>query len=107
VNFPFATSWGTPYNDKILVGTQSGDIYSFPLNAARTALEVAALPPALQDLVAANDAEANLVRIGLGFGAITDIEVGPDDHVYVVDIFGRVFRIVGPVPVTLQGFSVE
>jgi glucose/arabinose dehydrogenase len=107
VNFPFATSWGTPYNDKILVGTQSGDIYSFPMNAARTALEVAALPPALQDLVAANDAEANLVRIGLGFGAITDIEIGPDDHVYVVDIFGRVFRIVGPVPVTLQGFSVE
>jgi glucose/arabinose dehydrogenase len=107
VNFPFATSWGTPYNDKVLVGTQSGDIYSFPLNATRTGLDVAALPPDLQDLVALNDAEANLVRIGQSFGAITDLELGPDDHVYVVDIFGRVFRIVGPVPVSLQGFSVE
>ena len=77
------------------------------MNAARTGLDVAALPPALQDLVALNDAEANLVRIGQSFGAITDLEIGPDDHVYVVDIFGRVFRIVGPVPVTLQDFRVE
>ena len=36
VNFPFNTSWGPPYNTKVLVGTQSGDIYSFPLNATRT-----------------------------------------------------------------------
>jgi len=109
VNFPFNTSWGPPYNTKVLVGTQSGDIYSFPLNGSRTGLDVAALPPPLQDLVALNDAEANLVRIGQAFGAITDLELGPEQppHLYVVDIFGRVFRIEGPVPVTLQGFTVE
>ena len=109
VNFPFNTSWGPSYNTKVLVGTQSGDIYSFPLNASRTGLDVPALPPPLQDLVALNDAEANLVRIGQAFGAITDLELGPEQppHLYVVDIFGRVFRIEGPVPVTLQGFTVE
>jgi aldose sugar dehydrogenase len=105
--FPFATTWGTSYNSRVLVGTQFGNIYSFPLNAARTGLDVAALPPALQDLVAANATEANLVRIGESFGGITDLHVGPDDNIYVVDIGGRVFRIAGPVPVTLQGFSVE
>jgi aldose sugar dehydrogenase len=108
VNFPFNISWGPAYNNKVLVGTNSqGDIYSFPLNAARTGLDVLALPPPLQDLVAADSSEANLVRIGQGFGAITDLEIGPDNHIYVVDIFGRIFRISGPVPVTLQGFRVE
>jgi aldose sugar dehydrogenase len=108
INFPFATSWGPTYNNKVLVGQNStGDIYSFPLNATRTGLDVAALPGPLQDLVAQNSTEANLVRIGIGFGAITDLEIGPDNHMYVVDIFGRVFRIEGPVPVTLQGFTVE
>jgi glucose/arabinose dehydrogenase len=105
--FPFATSWGPSYGSRVLVGTQGGNIYSFPLNAGRTGLDVAALPAALQDLVAANATEANLVRIGQGFGGVTDLEVGPDDHVYVVDIGGRVFRITGPVPVTLQEFRIE
>jgi len=107
VAFPFAMSWGPGYNSQILVGTQSGNIYSFPLNAARDGLDIPALPPLLQDLVANTTTEANLVRIGQGFGAITDLEVGPDDHMYVVDIIGRVFRIAGPVPVTLQDFRVE
>jgi glucose/arabinose dehydrogenase len=108
IAFPFATSWGTTYNNRVLVGTNGGNIYSFPLNAGRTGLDTAALPAALQDLVAANSTEANLVRIGQGFGGLTDIEVGPDDHVYVVDLGGgRIFRIAGPVPVTLQDYRVE
>jgi len=109
LNFPFATTWGPSYNTRLLVGNNSaGDIYSFPLNAARDALDVAALPAVLQDLVAANTTEANTVRIGQGFGAITDIEIGPDNNVYVVDIGqGRVFRIVGQFPVSLQDFKVE
>jgi glucose/arabinose dehydrogenase len=108
VVFPFGTTWGPAYNDKVLVGDSNiGNIYSFPLNGTRTGLEVPALPPALQDLVADNQTEANLVRLGQGFGAITDLEKGPDDDIYVIDISGRVFRIEGPVPVTLQGFTVE
>jgi glucose/arabinose dehydrogenase len=107
VAFPFNMSWGAPYNSRVLVGTQGGNIYSFPLNAGRTGLDTAALPAALQDLVAANSTEANLVRIGQGFGGITDLEVGPDDHLYVVDIGGRVIRVAGPVPVTLQELRIE
>ena len=107
VNFPYAMTWGPNYNDKILVTTQSGNIYSFPLNAARDGLDVAQLPPALQDLVANTTTEANLVRIGQGFGAATDLEIGPDLHLYLVDITGRIFRIRGQFPVSLQGFSVE
>lgn len=107
VVFPFATTWGTSYNGRVLVGTQGGSIYSFPLNAGRTGLDTAALPAALQDLVANDITEANLVRIGQGFGGVTDLQVGPDDHIYVVDIGGRVFRIAGPVPVTLQEFRIE
>ena len=106
--FPFATTWGTAYNDRVLVGdNNNGFVYSLPLNAARTGLDVAGLPANLQDLVADNQTEANQVRIGQGFGAVTDLKKGPDDHVYLVDIFGRVFRISGPVPVTLQGLEVE
>jgi aldose sugar dehydrogenase len=106
--FPWATTWGPSYASRVLVGTQGGNIYSFPLNAGRTGLDVAALPPALQDLVAADSGEANQVRIGQNFGAITDLQVGPDDHIYVVDIGGgRVLRIAGSVPVTLQDFRIE
>jgi aldose sugar dehydrogenase len=108
IAFPYATSWGPAYGSSVLVGTQGGNIYSFPLNADRTALDVAALPPELQDLVATDLTEANLVRIGQGFGAVTDLEVGPDDHLYVVDIaLGRIWRIAGPVPVELQDFRIE
>lgn len=108
VLFPFATTWGSSYNSQVLVAdNNNGNIYAFPLNPTRTGLDVAALPPNLQDLVAQNQTEANQLRIGQGFGAITDMKKGPDDDVYVVDIFGRIFRIEGPVPVTLQGFTVE
>ena len=108
VLFPFATTWGPSYNSQVLVGdNNNGNIYAFPLNATRTGLDVPALPPNLQDLVAQNQTEANQLRIGQGFGAITDMRKGPDDHIYIVDVFGRVFRITGPVPVTLQGFEVK
>ena len=109
VVFPFATTWGPSYNDKVLVADNNlGNIYSFPLNPARNGLDVSALPAALQDLVAQNQTEANLVRIGQGFAAITDMKKGPDDHIYVVDIaLGRIFRIAGQFPVSLQDFKVE
>jgi len=109
VVFPFATTWGPTYNSRVLVADNNiGNIYSLPLNAGRTGLDVPALPGNLQDLVAQNQTEANQVRIGQGFGAITDLKKGPDDHIYVVDIaFGRIFRIAGPAPVELQQFGIE
>ena len=106
--FPVGTSWGPAYDSRVLAADSNlGNIYVFPLNATRTGLDVAALPPQLQDLVAQNQTEANLVRLGQGFGSIVDMKVGPDNHVYVVSIFGTIFRIAGPVPVSLQGFTIE
>ncbi len=104
--FPYATSWGPSYNDKVLVGDNNlGQIYSFPLNGSRNGF---VLTGGLTDLVADSVAERDSVRIGQGFGVITDIKKGPDDHVYVVRLSaGTITRIAGPVPVELQGFSIE
>jgi glucose/arabinose dehydrogenase len=108
--FPVGSTWGPAYANVALVADSNiGNIYSFPLNGTRTAFDAAQLPAALQDLVANNQTEANLVRIGQGFGSIVDMKVGPapDNDVYVVSIFGTIFRIEGPVPVELQGFDVQ
>jgi len=51
----------------------------------------------LADLVANTTTEANGVRFGQGFGAVTDLEFGPDGALYVVDIaFGTIYRIWRP-----------
>ncbi len=104
--FPVGTSWGAAYDNVLLVGDNNlGQIYSLPLNGARTGF---VLSGGLADLVADTNAERDLVRIGQGFGAITDVERGPDNHVYVVSIFpAAIYRIAGPVPVELQSFHVE
>lgn len=105
--FPVGTTWGPTYDSVALVGdNNNGNIYRFPLNGGRTGFDLSAFPPLL-DLVADNGTEQNLVRIGQGFGGITDFKVGPDNNVYVVNIFGTIYRISGPVPVSLSGFSVE
>lgn len=106
--FPFATTWGSPYNDRVIVGANNtGFIYSLPLNGTRTGFDFSAFPNLL-DLVANNAAEANQLVIGNGFNVPTDFEKGPDDNVYVVSLGnGTVYRIQGPVPVELQGVTVE
>lgn len=104
--FPYATSWGPGYNDRLLVGDNNlGNIYSFPLNAMRNGF---VLTGGLADLVADSAAERDQVRIGQGFGVVTDIKRGPDNHVYVVSLSqGAIYRIAGPAPVELQSFVLE
>lgn len=104
--FPYGTTWGAGYNDKVLVGdNNTGQIYSLPLNGGRNGF---VLTGGLADLVADSTAERDQVRIGSGFGVITDIKKGPNDHVYVVSLTaGTITRIAGPVPVELQRFSIE
>jgi glucose/arabinose dehydrogenase len=106
--FPVATTWGTAFNDRLIVGANNtSNIYSFPLNPARDGFDFSAFP-ALQDLVANNGTETNLLLLGSGFGVPTDFEKGPDDNVYVVSLGnGTIYRIAGPVPVTIQDFRVE
>lgn len=110
--FPVGSTWGPSYDNVVLVGDNNlGNLYALPLNGSRTGFDFSATP-ALLDLVADTQAEANLVRLGQGFGpgggGITDIKLGPDNDVYFVAIGnGTIYRIHGPVPVELQGFSVE
>ena len=48
----------------------------------------------LSDKLADSDNENEEIIFGKGFGAITDIEVGPDGYLYIVGIQGTVYRIV-------------
>ena len=85
------------YNDVALVGdNNSGQLFRFPLNASRNAFDFSAFP-ALQDLVADDNNERDLLSIGSGFGVVTDLEIGPDRALYVVSLSGgSITRITGP-----------
>jgi glucose/arabinose dehydrogenase len=100
---PFASSLGPAYDSVALVGDNNlGQIYRLPLNAARTGF---VLNTPLADLVANTQTEANGVRWGQGFGAITDLEQAPNGDLYVVDIVnGTVYRIFRPAAVPIPVF---
>lgn len=97
--FPRASTLGASYDSVALVGDSNlGNLYRFPLNAARTAFELSAFP-GLGDLVADSQTEANQLLLGSGFAGIVDLEQGPDGGVYVVSIgAGAVYRIAARAP---------
>ena len=94
--FPHGSSLGPAYDDVAIVGEINlQQLYALPLNPARTAFDLAGIPH-LVDLVADSYNEGNLLRIGTGF-MTTDLEMGPDGHLYVVRLFpGSIYRIRGP-----------
>ena len=98
---PVGTTLGPAYDTVALVGdNNNGQLYRLPLNGTRDGFDFSA-HPSLQDLVAdgLDGVERDLLRLGSGFGAITDLEVGPDGAVYVVGIVaGRIHRITAVVP---------
>jgi len=109
IAFTVGSSWGPGYDQTVLVGDAIfGAISAFTLNPARDAF---ILTGGLADQVADTPAERDQVRIGTGFNGITHILRGleqPNPHIYVVSINnGTVYRIRGPLPVSLQGFTVE
>ncbi|MGI8601646.1 MAG: PQQ-dependent sugar dehydrogenase [Verrucomicrobiales bacterium] len=91
------------YRDALLVGdANNGNLYLYRLNAARDGF---VLGGGLADLVADTTTERNLVRFGQDFGAVTDIQVGPDGAVYVTSLGdGIIYRIV-PEPSSLCGLA--
>jgi glucose/arabinose dehydrogenase len=101
--FPNGSSLGAAYDDVALVADGNGFLYRFPLNGLRDGFDFSAFPD-LQDLIADDVTQQNQLRIGQGFGVITDLEMGPDDHLYLVSLtLGRIYRISGgpacaPVP---------
>lgn len=72
-------------------GTNAGRLHMLRLNEARDGF---ALAGGLADLVADNAAERDALLFGSGFGATTDIQVGPDHAVYVLSLSnGTLYRI--------------
>jgi aldose sugar dehydrogenase len=86
------------YRDALLVGdNNNGNLYLFRLNAGRTGF---VLTGGLADLVADSVAERDAVTFGTGFGAVTDIQIGPEGAVYVTSIGdGTIYKIL-PEPST-------
>jgi aldose sugar dehydrogenase len=60
-----------------------GYLYHFDLNKNRTGLS---LEGSLGDKLANSRDELKDVVFGHGFGAVTDIEVGPDGYLYVMSL---------------------
>ena len=100
--FPAGSALGTAYDGVALVGDANlGQIYRFPLNGTRDAFDGTALPANLQDLVADSATERNQLRLGQGFGGVTDLKIGPDGALYVVSIgIGTIYRIAPTGPTT-------
>ena len=91
--FPTGSALGPAYDNALLVAdSNNGNLYRFTLNATRTGF---VLGGGLADLVADDLDERHAVRLGQGFGALTDLQVGPDGAVYATDLVqGTIFRIV-------------
>jgi glucose/arabinose dehydrogenase len=97
IAFPRNSSLGPAYESTALVGDANyGQVYAFPLDGTRTGFDVSGIP-GLGDLVADSSTERDAVRFGQGFGLVSDLEMGPDGHLYVVSLtLGSIFRVQGP-----------
>jgi glucose/arabinose dehydrogenase len=94
---PSGSGLGPAYNGvALVVDSNLGQLYRFPLNAGRTAFDLAGFMN-VADLVADDATERNQFRIGSGFGSLTDLTIGPDKQLYIVSIgMGTVYKISGP-----------
>jgi glucose/arabinose dehydrogenase len=84
IKFLNSNKLGEQYENDMFVGDfHNGYLYHFDLNKKRTSLS---LEGSLADKSANNKDELKQVIFGEGFGAITDIEVGPDGYLYVMSL---------------------
>ena len=87
---------GKVYENDLFVGTYDGNIYHFDLNKERDGFLLEGL---LKDKVANNDDEFQPVIFSRGLSSgigITDLEIGPDGHLYVLSYStsgGAIFKI--------------
>jgi glucose/arabinose dehydrogenase len=80
-----STKLGTKYaNDMLVSDFHNGNIYNFKLNSNRTNLVLA---HALADKVVNNKNETQTTVFANGFGAITDMQIGPDGYLYVLSVY--------------------
>ena len=99
--FPVGSTLGGPNDDVALVGDSvTGQIYRLLLDPTREGFDFTDFP-LLDDLVANDQVEADLLGFGNGFGIVTDLKIGPDGHLYVVSLTaGAVLRIRPVCPET-------
>ena len=92
---------GDHYRNHLFVGAGDGNLYHFKPNTARNGLVF--LSAGMQDRVADNDTEASESLFGVGFGAISDLEVGPDKDLYVLSAArGAIYRVYWKSDVELR-----
>jgi glucose/arabinose dehydrogenase len=85
IKFLNSDKLGSNYENDLFVGDfNNGNIYHFDLNSKRTGLS---LQSKLADYMANNKDELEDVIFGQGFGAILDIEVGPDGYLYILSLY--------------------
>jgi len=85
IKFLDSNKLGKKYENDVFVGDfNNGNIYHFDLNSNRTGL---LLDGKLADKMANTRDELQDVIFGQGFGAILDIEVGPDGYLYVLSLY--------------------
>jgi glucose/arabinose dehydrogenase len=76
---------GKGYENDMFVGDfNNGNIYHFDMSSDRLTLDLDGL---LKDEIADTKDELKTSLFGQGFGAITDLEVGPDGYLYVLSLF--------------------
>jgi len=84
IKFLNSNKLGKEYENDMFVGDfHNGYLYHFDLNKKRTGL---LLKGSLADKLANNNDELKQVIFGHGFGAITDLEIGPDGYLYIMSL---------------------
>jgi aldose sugar dehydrogenase len=84
LKFLDSNRYGEEYENDLLIGdVNEGKIYHFELNEDRDKLS---LHEELEDKIANTAEELDNVVFALGFGGITDMEVGPDGYLYILTI---------------------
>lgn len=82
LQFLTSDKYGPSYeNDLFVSDANTGTVYHFELNNNRTGLE---LNEPLQDKIADNMNELKNISSVVGFGRITDMQVGPDGYLYIL-----------------------
>ena len=91
---------GREYENDILVGSASGNIYNFDLTEDRNQLDLKGM---LSDKVADSFEEGDKIVFASNLGVITDLEVGPDGNLYGTsyDKEGSIFMI-GPQEINVD-----
>ena len=102
LGFQNGNALGPQYNGNMFVGAatpnvQGGYLFRFALDGPGDG--ISASDPRLADLVADNSAKFDLTEsesllLGTGFGVVTDIQTGPNGHLFVMSLTdGRIYEI--------------